>query len=218
MTRAALTASPRHTLQRAAKVTRFDGGTGRFEGVAVVYGVVDDYRSVFAPGTFTASLEDPETPPPAICWAHQWFEVVGQVTDWLDDTSALVIGGQLDDPDAVPRARQAWAQLRSGSVAQLSVGFRDVQRRAPTAEESAALPGVEEVIYKATLDEVSLVMRGAVPGAKVTGTRVGKSAAAAGVRGAGVVVAGGAPRVSGWGRPGALWRESERRRAERRSR
>lgn len=156
--------------KRSATVTAFDEGEGIFEGVAVAYGVVDDYRTAFAPGCFTASLR---TKMPGITWGHSWIDPVGLVVDYKESRTALRVVGQLDDPDAVPRAKQAWAQLRSGSMAELSVGFADPVWRSPTPAEVKALPGLEMVCVKAQLDEVAIVLRGAVPGAAVTGTRTG---------------------------------------------
>lgn len=202
----------RYTDQRAAKVARFDSGSGVFSGIAVAYNVVDEYRSVFLPGCFDESLAQRM---PAICWSHAWNDPVGIVTGWDSLAEGLAIVAQLDDPDAVPRARQAWAQLRSGSMTDLSVGFSHVERREPTPDELQRFPGCGEIIERAQLDEVSIVMRGAVPGSQVTGTRAGNAASAAGLRGAGIARAAVAPRVSGWRRPGALVAEAERRRKAR---
>lgn len=202
----------RYTDQRAAKVATFDAGSGVFSGIAVAYNVVDEYTSVFLPGCFDESLQQRM---PAICWSHAWNDPVGIVTGWESVAEGLAIVAQLDDPNAVPRARQAWAQLRSGSMTDLSVGFSHVERRPPTPEELAQFPGCGEIIERAQLDEVSIVLRGAVPGSQVTGTRVGAAASSAGLRGAGLARADVAPRVSGWRRPGALVAEAERRRRAR---
>jgi hypothetical protein len=78
---------------------------------------------------------------------------------------------EFDDFDAVPRARQGYSQARSGTITDCSVGFFYLQRRDPTDQERDQYPGINEVIEKAGLDEVSLVLRGAVPGAKVLALR-----------------------------------------------
>src|SRR5690606_24300352 len=69
-----------------------------------------------------------------------------------------------DDFDAVPRARQAWAQLRSGTIDQFSVGFR--------VHEDRMVDDIQHFV-RATLDEVALVLVGAVPGTKLVAIRTG---------------------------------------------
>lgn len=208
----------RYASTRGAKVSGFNAGSGQFTGIAAAYGVVDEYGSLWLPGCFNDSMNERM---PVICWGHDWTEPVGRAVDWSDQPHGLIITGQLDDPNDVPRARQAWSQLRSGTLGDLSVGFSHTMRREPTPDEVQQFPGVREVIESAQLDEVSIVLRGAVPGAQVTGTRVG---AAVGLRGSGVdaalaAVGAGrserAPRVSGWNRPNALTAEAERRRKAR---
>ena len=80
----------------------------------------------------------------------------------------------------IPRARQAYAQVKSGTLRDCSVGFSHAEKRTPTDDETRTYPGVREVIERATLDEVSLVLRGAVPGAEVVSVR--QSAGRAGRR------------------------------------
>jgi HK97 family phage prohead protease len=133
---------------------------GRFEAVVLRYGVVDDYGTSFRAGAFAESLADRL---PRICWAHQWSEPIGRWVDYRDGATDLTLVGELDDFDAVPRARQADAQLRSGTIDQFSVGFvrqGDEKRN----------DGVVE-ITKGILDEASLVLVGAVPGTQLVSIR-----------------------------------------------
>jgi hypothetical protein len=58
-------------------------------------------------------------------------------------------------------------------MADLSVGFVYVSKRPPTPEEAKAFPGAKEVVEEAILDEVAIVLRGAVPGAQIQSTRGG---------------------------------------------
>lgn len=136
---------------------------GRFEAVVLRYGVVDDYSTMFRPGCFAESLA---TRLPRIAWAHDWAEPLGRYVDYVDNDTELRLIGELDDFDAVPRARQAWAQLRSGTIDQFSVGFRQTAPMTPHED----LPGVKW-INAADLDEVSLVLSGAVPGTHLVGVR-----------------------------------------------
>ena len=133
--------------------------------------VVDDYGSVFMPDTFDESLQ---TRGPALVWAHEWEEPLGPYASHRADTDgAPIVDFAFSDFEAVPQARRAHAQVDDGTIRDCSVGFCNTVRRPPTEDEIKLWPGVREVITKADLDEVSLVLRGAVPGAKVLSMRSG---------------------------------------------
>lgn len=142
---------------------------------AIAPGVVDDYGSLWNPATFdqrmtTRVAADPHDTP-TLCWAHDWSDPIGHGIGFSSDASGPFIDFELDDPDAVPRAKQAAAQLKSRTIRDCSVGFSNTKRRPPTEDETREHPGIKEVIEEADLDEVSLVLRGAVPGAKVLSLR-----------------------------------------------
>lgn len=141
---------------------RAGAGTGRFEAIAVRYNVIDDYNTSFVPGCFTEGLQKRL---PRICWSHSWAEPIGRVISYTDSATELRIIAQLDLDDAVPTAQRAWAQLKSGTIVDVSVGFARLADQ-PDPDNK----GVTR-ITRATLDEVSLVLVGAVPGAVVVGTR-----------------------------------------------
>lgn len=136
-----------------------DDGSRTFEAVVMHYGVEDDYGTFFDPGCFTESLK---TRLPRICWSHDWSDPIGRYVDYRDTDTDLTLVGEFDPFDAVPRAHQAWAQLRSGTIDQFSVGFSDVTTRL-----------VDDKVHftKATLDEASLVLVGAVPNTKLVSVR-----------------------------------------------
>lgn len=138
---------------------------GTFEVLAVAYGVVDDYGTRFVPGVFNDSLEQRL---PVIAWAHDWSEPIGRATGWREDPDVgLYITCRLDLSPDVPRGRQAHEQMRSETLTDVSVGFWRIADR--TADD-----GVTE-ITRGDLDEVSVVLRGAVPGAKVLAVRSARS-------------------------------------------
>lgn len=154
-----------------------EGPNGRpvVELRAVTPGVVDDYGSLWNPATFDERMTarttaDPDDTP-TLCWAHDWSDPIGHGVSYRSDEGGPMVGFELDDFEAVPRARQADAQVRSKTIRDCSVGFSHVERRDPTDDERSAYPGIKEVIDVADLDEVSLVLRGAVPGAKVLALR-----------------------------------------------
>lgn len=141
-------------------------------------GVVDDYGSLWMADAFDESLA---TRLPTLCWAHDWSEPLGPGVDYETSDDGPTVRFRFSDLDAVPIARRAHAQVSDGTIQDCSVGFWDAKRREPTEAESKKYPGVKEVILKAQLDEVSLVLRGAVPGAKVVAVRGAKVAVDAAV-------------------------------------
>lgn len=135
-------------------------------------GVVDDYGSLWMADCFDASLAQRM---PVLAWSHDWSDPIGVGLERIDAHSpdGPVVRFRFDDFDAVPRAHQAYAQVSAipPTIQDCSVGFTDVVRRDPTDQERIDYPGVLEVMLSATLDETSLVLRGAVPGAKVMALR-----------------------------------------------
>ena len=132
---------------------------GTIEILAVSYLITDDYGTQFQRGTFTASLEERL---PVIAWAHDWAEPLGRVTAYRETDEGLHLTARLDIGQGIPRADQAYTQLRSGTLTDVSVGFMRV-----SSEDRDGYT----MITKAELDEVSVVLRGAVPGAKVLAVR-----------------------------------------------
>jgi HK97 family phage prohead protease len=125
------------------------------------------------PDAFDESLA---TRLPTLCWSHDWSEPLGPAIDYASSDDGPQVRFAFSDFDAVPMARRAHAQVSDGTIQDCSVGFWNAQRRDPTDEEVEQYPGIREVILKADLDEVSLVLRGAVPGAKVLAVRSAKVA------------------------------------------
>lgn len=135
---------------------------------AIRPGVVDDYGSLWMPDAFDESLAKRM---PTLCWSHDWNEPLGPPVSYRTSDQGPEVDFTFSDFDAVPQARRAHAQVLDGTIQDCSVGFSDTQRRDPTDAEKAKYPGIREVIERATLDEISLVLRGAVPGAKVLAVR-----------------------------------------------
>lgn len=141
---------------------------------AITPNIVDDYGSVFTPDCFDRSLSERA---PVLCWSHDWSDPIGHATGHTTGDAGPRVSFAFDDFDAVPQARRAHAQVASGTITDCSVGFSNTKRRDPTDDELQRWPGCREVIFDADLDEVSLVLRGAVPGAKVVAYRSGERVA-----------------------------------------
>lgn len=132
---------------------------GTIEILAVSYLITDDYGTQFQRGTFTASLEERL---PVIAFGHDWSDPIGRAVSYRETDEGLYLTARLDVGGAVPRADQAYQQMRSGTLTDVSVGFMRV-----SSEDRDGYT----MITKAELDEVSVVLRGAVPGAKVLAVR-----------------------------------------------
>lgn len=144
-----------------------DGVEGRFTAKVLNYNVLDDYDTEFAPGLFRESMD---ARMPRIVWGHDWRQVLGRWTQYKDTKDSLTLTGEFDDFDHVPMARQAFHQLQSGTIDQFSVGF------VPTEWEDRKVEGKEFMVRRFTrgrLDEVSLVLMGAVPGTELLAVRSG---------------------------------------------
>ncbi len=93
--------------------------------------------------------------------------VLGHRVDWKESPQGLDIKFEFDDFDAVPRAKQAFTQLRSRSLDSFSVGFiREKDQRSDDNEFT--------LISKYQLPEVSIVIEASNPGTGVlqlSGTR-----------------------------------------------
>lgn len=137
-------------------------------------GAVDEYGTLWAADAFDKSLAKRM---PTMVWAHNWEEPLGPAVGWRSTPDGPEVDFVFSDFDAVPMARRAHAQVMDGTIRDCSVGFvvPDGGRRKPTDEEMRTYPGIREKVEEADADEVSLVLRGAVIGAKVLATRSGRS-------------------------------------------
>lgn len=133
------------------------------------YGTVDTFGTMWEPGCVDETLTRGYLP---LAFSHSWDEPIGHMLERLpDDEQGPVVRFQFDDFDAVPRARQVYAQMSSGTLRDCSIGFSGWTRRDPSDGERAALVGVRDIVSSVRLDEVSVVLRGAVKDATMVGLR-----------------------------------------------
>jgi HK97 family phage prohead protease len=140
---------------RAAPLTPSADDPRTITARALRYDVVDSYGTIFTPGCATAALERRL---PVMCWAHDWAEPIGRCIGWTDTAEALTLTCRLDDPNAVPLVSRAIAQIQSGTLTDVSIGFREL------ASDGNRFTEIEIL-------ELSLVIAGAVPGAQITDLR-----------------------------------------------
>jgi len=147
----------RETRQAQVTSTDSDAPFGGFTARVLRYGPpADDYNTVWAPGVANEAMGERL---PVLAWAHRWDAPIGRGVAWRDEADGLYVDFVFDDPDAVPLSKQARAQILSGTLTDVSVGFT---RLADETNEDGSV-----TITKAVIDEVSCVLRGAVSGAQV---------------------------------------------------
>lgn len=133
---------------------------GTFEGIASVYGVVDEVGDVVEKGAFTRTIKAIQSkaePTIPILWRHD--SPIGKGT--IEDTpKGLYIKGKLTL--AVAQAKEALALMKDGVVRGLSIGFRSNQ-----TQEKLDDAGVRH-LHEVKLYEVSLTPFPACPGAEAT--------------------------------------------------
>lgn len=97
---------------------------GLFSGYASVFGVLDSYREIVAPGAFAESLVKiaaSEMVLPAL-WQHMSSEPIGGYSSMTEDESGLHVEGFLLKEE-VTRAREAFALMKRKIVSGLSIGY-----------------------------------------------------------------------------------------------
>ena len=133
------------------------GEDGTLEGIAVRYGVLDTYKTEFAPSAF-GPMKGRSVP---MLWSHDPSTVIGSWSSVEDRGDGLAVKGKLNLD--VARAREVRSLLAAGDVRGLSIGFRRL------ADE--ARQGGGRRITRAQLVEVSVVAVPSVPGSAVTSVR-----------------------------------------------
>lgn len=96
---------------------------GLFSGYGSVFGEVDSYREVVAPGAFAESLSQiaAKGRPVPVLWQHRSGEPIGVYTSLSEDARGLKVEGQL--VLEVGRAKEAHALMKAGAVSGLSIGY-----------------------------------------------------------------------------------------------
>ena len=97
---------------------------GTFTGYGSVFGNVDSYREIVAPGAFADSLKAIKAsgdPLPAL-WQHRSGEPIGGYDLLEEDSRGLKVSGWLLK-DEIPRAAEAYALMKRRVVKGLSIGY-----------------------------------------------------------------------------------------------
>ena len=124
--------------------------------------VIDSYNTDFQRDAFDEYLGQRQ---PVMCWQHDKKEPIGRVQSWQRMALANEFVSRFSDFDAVPRARQAFTQIRDGDITDFSFYF-DQARSIPHPQTRNAIR-----FTRARMPEISPVTVGSIPGAVATGVR-----------------------------------------------
>src|SRR5215213_11066370 len=103
-----------------SEIRTADNGRRQFRARICNYGVPDTYRTSWAPGVFTRSLEKKL---PTAVWSHNWDRPIGKVIDFSDGPDGLDVTVEMADPEHVPDARMAISLIDDGIIDQYSFAF-----------------------------------------------------------------------------------------------
>ena len=131
--------------------------TGEISGIAWKYDQPDRIGDMVVPGAFAKAT----FPVPMLAF-HDMTDPIGVWESAEDKGNAWHVKGKLFVED-VPRARQILALIKGGAIKALSIGF--------VAGQTQARPGGGRLIKSLELFEVSLVVVGMHPGARITSAK-----------------------------------------------
>ncbi len=134
---------------------------GTFTGYGSVFGTLDSYREIVAPGAFTESIAQIKAsgePLPAL-WQHYSSEPIGGYSLLEEDDRGLKVSGWLLKDDVV-RAREAYALMKARVVRGLSIGYY-------VLEDSWNEKDRIRTLNKLELAEISIVTYPANPDAQI---------------------------------------------------
>ncbi len=100
------------------------GDDGSFNGYGSVFGVVDSYMEVVAPGAFTESLAELKAKgrPVPVLWQHRSSEPIGAWSQLKEDDHGLWGEGQIL-LEAGAMEKRAHAHMKARTVTGLSIGY-----------------------------------------------------------------------------------------------
>jgi len=138
---------------------------GVFEGFGSVFGNVDSYKEIVAPGAFAESLAGWKAAGrlPPILWQHRSGEPIGPYLSMEEQAVGLHVKGQLLVDD-VQRAKEARALMKAKAVNGLSIGF-------VTREDAYDRVTGIRTLKKVDLWEVSVVTFPANPAAQISSVK-----------------------------------------------
>jgi len=116
------------TIEAEFKFQASDTDTREVVGYGAVFGNVDSYGDVIAPGAFAKSLSEIKSgtrPMPAMLLSHNPEALpVGKWTEMSEDSMGLRVKGFLLDTN---QGMDTYKALKAGAITGLSIGFRPIE-------------------------------------------------------------------------------------------
>lgn len=136
---------------------------GTFLGYGSIFGNVDSYDDVVAPGAYAMSIADFSKGSARLpmLWQHNTSQPIGIFPTLKEDSRGLYLEGAINLD--VQAGREAYALLKQGAISGLSIGYRPV-----TSEYRD--DGIR-ILKEVKLYEISLVTFPANDEARVTGVK-----------------------------------------------
>jgi len=146
----------------AAEIKAVDD-SGVIEGYGSVFGNLDSYSDIVAPGAFAKSLEEAKASGrmPAMLWQHNPDEPIGVWTEMREDDRGLFVKGKLAETQ---RGKEARELIKLGALTGLSIGYTTRTYQVDRENDSRVLTDVQ-------LWEVSPVTFPANSEARITGVK-----------------------------------------------
>lgn len=142
-----------------------DGTAMSFEGYGSVFGVLDSYADIVAPGAFKKTLREHKAKNrlPALLWQHDPSSPIGVYESMSEDETGLYVKGKLSDTQL---GREAYTLLKDGALSGLSIGFSVYPKGFDVNEKTGV-----RTLNAINLWETSLVTFPANDAARVTGIK-----------------------------------------------
>jgi uncharacterized protein len=104
-----------------------DGDAGEISGLGSIFGNVDSYGEIVAPGAYRKSLAAHRKAgtAPLMLWQHDTWSPIGKWTEVTETSEGLFVRGKFNLETSW--GRDAWAAVQGGDVDGLSVGYREVK-------------------------------------------------------------------------------------------
>lgn len=116
--------STRYFIPHQPRLTPSIHVSGRIEGYASLFGVMDTGGDMVIEGAFANSIRRRGVRGIKMLWQHQPSEPIGTWHSIVENKRGLKVTGRLDL--SIRRAAEALSLIRNGAVDGLSIGFRTV--------------------------------------------------------------------------------------------
>lgn len=133
------------------------------EGYGAYYGNKDSYADVIAQGAFAEFLASEDAKRAVLCWQHDFSQPIGALVELAEDEKGLRFRAKIANTQ---QGRDAAELIEAGVLSEFSIGYGVKEAEYPQEDPD----GVQRILKKLYLYEISLVTRAANPKATLTGT------------------------------------------------